>query len=167
MSDSKFRVGGGYTVFQYNNSPLLYVQTVTDQAPQPVAAPEPVQPLDAPRPIEIAFAAAHGVGNLQLSVFEQWESPVWATMVTNSPFAGLNDIVDVFRSNVNNGAVTCTKIVNIPRRGNAGASRRIKTYSGCYVTMIDDSETVNVGTITLPKAITITYTQAEYTNQRQ
>ena len=58
MANSTFRVGGGYTAFVYNGKPLIYAQMINERGPQPVATPQPIQPLDSPYPIEIALPIA-------------------------------------------------------------------------------------------------------------
>lgn len=150
MPPSLFRVAGGYTTFAFNGQNLLYVTVITDTAPQPVATPQPIHPLGEEHPIEIAFPVAHGTGTLVLQMVEQWESEVWQQL---PGFANIDNIVDVFRANIASGAISCTKTITLPNGGS-----RIVTYYGCVITAIDESETVNIGTITLPKNITIMYT---------
>ncbi len=149
MGDQKFRVGGGYTAFVYNGKPVLYLDQIADTAPRPVAAPEPVQPLDEAYPIEIAFPKAAGAGTLVLSIREQWASNVWETL---PGYEGTNDIVEVFQRNIDSGGVTCMKIITGPN-----GVRRGFSYNGCVITDINDSETITIGTMTLPKQITLMY----------
>jgi len=150
MADQKFRVGGGYTAFTFNGSPILYATIISEQGPRPVAAPREIQPLDYRHPIEIVFPTAHRAGTLTLTVPEQWASPVWETL---PGFSGTADIIDVFERNVELGSITCTKIIRLPNGG-----RRSTQYHGCVLTDIDDSETVQVDTLELPKRITLMYT---------
>lgn len=150
MSEQLFRVGGGYTAFVYGTTPLAYVDVINDQAPQPVAQPEPVQPLDARHPIEIAFPKAHGPGTLTLTIREQWAADVWETL---PGFEGAADIIDVFERNINMGSIQCQKVMRMPN----GQIRSV-VYHGVVVTNIDDSETVDIRTMTLPKRITLMYT---------
>lgn len=149
MPDQKFRVGGGYTAFTYNGSPILYLDEIADTAPRPVAAPEVVQPLDSQYPIEVAFPKAAGAGTLVLRIREQWATNAWETI---PGFAGTSDIVEVFQRNINSGGVQCMKVITGPN-----GVRRGFTYIGCVVTDINDSETINIGTMTLPKTITLMY----------
>lgn len=150
MANQIFRVGGGYTSFAFGGKDLLYVDQIADQAPQPVAQPEPVQPLDARHPIEIAFPKAHGPGTLTVTIREQWYTDVWEQL---PGFAGAVDIIDVFERNIRLGSITCVKKIRLPN----GRFRSIK-YHNTVVTNVDDSETVAVGTITMPKTITMMYT---------
>lgn len=150
MAQSLFRVGGGYTSFVFNGRPLLYLDIIEDQAPQPVAQPEDIHPLGAEHPIEIAFPVAHGSGQLRLTVKEQWNANAWEQL---PGFEGTKNIVDVFRRNMALGSITCQKIITTP-----SGRRRVVTYHGCAIVAISDSESVNVGTVTLPKQITVRYT---------
>lgn len=150
MAQQRFRVGGGYTAFTFRSKPLAYVDVIADQAPQPVANPEPVQPLDARHPIEIAFPVAHGPGTLTLTIREQWGEDVWEQL---PGYQGTTDIIDIFQRNINQGSIQCQKIIRMPN----GRVRSV-IYHGVVVTNVDDSETVDIRTMTLPKRITLMYT---------
>ncbi len=130
--------------------PLIYLDVINETAPTPVAAPEDVQPLDAEHPIEIAFALAHKSGQLQLTFREEWDRDVWEQL---PGYAGTDDIVDVFRRNLARGAVTCQKVIRKP-----GGNTRGVIYHGTVIVGIDDSETIQIGTMTLPKGVTLRFT---------
>ena len=151
MTTQKFRVGGGYTTFSFNGTPLLYLETLADRAPQPVGSgPEPIHPLGEPHPIEIAFPKAHGTGTLTLTIKEQWGSDIWQSL---PGYENDTDILSVFASNVSAGNVVCSKVITAP-----DGSKRTTYYHGCVITNIDEGETVSVGTMTFPKTITVMYT---------
>ena len=150
MANSTFRVGGGYTAFVYNGKPLIYAQMINERGPQPVATPQPIQPLDSPYPIEIALPIALSAGMLELTFLEQWDAEVWAQLGAN--FATASDLLDVFKAQLAQGEVTCIKVINKPD----GTQRKI-VYQGCVVTNVQVDEMVQIGTMTIPKTITITY----------
>ncbi len=150
MPPSKFRVGGGYTAFVFAGQPLIYCDVLAEVGPQPVAAPEEVQPLDSKHPIEIAFANAHRAGSLTLTLREEWDRDVWEQL---PGFEGATDVVEVFERNINNGSITCQKIIRMP-----GGRRRGLVYHNAVVTRIDDSETINIQSMTIGKTVTIMYT---------
>jgi len=150
MATSTFRVGGGYTAFVYNGQPLIYAQLVAETGPQPVANPTPVQPLDSPYPIEIALPIALQAGTLELSFYEEWGSEVWAQLGGN--FANASDLLDVFKAQLAQGAITCVKVINKPD----GTQRKI-VYNGCVVVNVQIDEQIQIGTMTIPKTITIMY----------
>src|SRR4051794_26144582 len=114
MSQQIFRVLGGYTAFVYNGQPLIYCDQLAETGPQPVAAPQEVQPLDQVHPIEIAFPNAHRAGTLVLTLREEWNEDVWEQL---PGFQGATDIVQVFQRNINQGSVTCSKIIRMPNGG--------------------------------------------------
>jgi len=104
MANSTFRVGGHYTAFTYNNQPLIYAQMINERAPQPVAQPQPIQPLDSAYPIEIALPAALQAGMLEITFLEQWNAEVWAQLGSN--FVGAGDLLDVFKAQLAQGEVS-------------------------------------------------------------
>lgn len=150
MANSTFRVGGHYTSFVYNGKSLIYAQVITERAPSPVALPQPIQPLDSSYPIEIALPAALEAGMLEIQFLEQWNAEVWAQLGTN--FATASDLLDVFKAQLAQGEVQCIKIINKPD----GTQRRI-VYQGCVVYNVTVDELVQIGTMTIPKTITIMY----------
>jgi len=150
MANSTFRVGGGYTAFVYNGKPLIYAQMINERGPQPVNQPTPVQPLDSPYPIEIALPIALQAGTLELSFYEQWDAEVWAQLGGN--FATASDLLDVFKAQLAQGEVTCVKVINKPD----GTQRKV-VYQGCVVVSVTIDELIQIGTMTIPKSITIMY----------
>ena len=90
MATPKFRVGGGYTFFNFNGQPLAFVDVVRETAPRPVAAPQAIQPLDRPYPIEIALPNALEAGTIEVTFREQWDQEVWEQL---PGFAETNDLL--------------------------------------------------------------------------
>ena len=76
MASSTFRVGGGYTTFLYQGKPLAFVDVVRETGPRPVAAPQAIQPLDRPYPIEVALPNAIEAGTIEVTFREQWNTEV-------------------------------------------------------------------------------------------
>lgn len=150
----RFRVrGSGYTLFRYNGSDLMFCETVRDTAPRPVAEPVAVQPIDARHPIEIAFPRAAGIGSLVVTITEQWDSEVWRQ------FPGyrtgiINDIVDVFDRSATIGGVTAVKIISPP----SPHKKRSVFYHNAVITDIDQTEDINIASMTVGRTVTITYT---------
>jgi hypothetical protein len=150
MAQSKFRVGGGYTAFIYNGQPLIYAQMISERAPQPVNNPTPIQPLDSPYPIEVALPIALSAGTLEITFLEQWNAEVWAQLGGN--FTTASDLLDVFKAQLAQGEITCVKVINKPD----GTQRKI-VYQGCVVINVTIDESIQINTMTIPKAITIMY----------
>lgn len=151
MALSNVRIGGsGYTVFAWRGTTLAYLQTIQDQPPQPVGRVEAIQPIDHEVPIEIVTPMAVGPGRLSLRFYELWNSPAWSHL---PGLEGTNNLLDVFKRQVQLGEITCRKVIKNPRGG-----YRVKVYHGCVVVDIDEGETVSIDTMTLPKTLSIQYT---------
>lgn len=151
MGQSQSRVGGsGFTSFSWRGTTLAWGQTNQDTAPAPVAAAQAVQPLDAIHPVEIVTAQAVGAGTLRLTLFELWNGPVWQQLPGLESAATL---LDVFAAQTTLGNISCRKIIKKP-----DGSFRTKVYYNCTITDGDDGETINIGTLIIPKNLTIMYT---------
>jgi len=150
MATSTFRVGGHYTAFTYNGQTLIYAQMINETGPQPVAQPQPIQPLDSAYPIEIALPAALQAGTLEITFLEQWNAEVWAQLGGN--FTTASDLLDVFKAQLAQGEVNCVKVITKPD----GTQRQI-VYQGCVVVNAQIDELIQIGTMTIPKTITIMY----------
>lgn len=148
--ESKVRVGGsGKTAMTWRGTRLAYLQTLQDTPPQPVAGAQVVQPIDEETPLEIVTALAVGAGSLRLTFYELWNVPVWATL---PGLEGTNNLLEVLKRQVQLGEITCRKLIESP----SGISRA-RVYHGCVITDIDEGEQINIGTMTLPKTITLQY----------
>lgn len=148
---SVFRVGGGYTSFRLLGVDLPYVINVRDSAPSPVASPEVIQPLNAVHPVEIAFPKAHGAGTLNFTLKEEWDQDIWERI---PDYAGAANIIEVFNRSLADGVVTtCSKLIRDPNGRTRGT-----IYHGAKIVAIDETEDVNVSTMTLSKSIQIMYT---------
>jgi len=151
MTEPKVRVAGsGFTVLSFQGTRLAYLREVGDRTPQPVAQAEEVQPLDEPVPLEIVTAQAVRGGVLSLQFYELWNTPVWAQL---PGFEGTNNLLDVLKRQITLGAITCRKVIKSPT-----GVMRARVYYNCVITDVNEGETVNIGSMTLPKTIQIAYT---------
>lgn len=151
--DSTVRIGGsGHTVFTWRGSRLAWLQVVSDTAPAPVAQPRAIQPLDAEHPVEIVTPRAVGAGVLRLTNFELWNSSVWQQL---PGLERANSILDVFKAQVALGEISCAKVIKNPN-----GAFRVRNYYGCTITELDESETVSINTMEMPKGFSVMYTHA-------
>jgi hypothetical protein len=151
MADSQVRVGGsGWTVFTWQGTRIAWARVLSDTTPAPVAGAQDIQPLDSEHPIEIITPRAVGSGTLRITLFELWDAPVWNQL---AGLEGTNGILDIFKKQVQIGSITCQKIIKTPNGG-----FRTKNYYNCVVTDVNDSETVEIATMQMPKDLTIRYT---------
>jgi hypothetical protein len=154
MPASRTRIGG-LTSFSWQGSVLAWAQTVQDTAPAPVAAAQAIQPLDQIHPVEIVTAQAVGAGTLRLTMYELWNGPIWQQLPGLGNAATL---LDVLTTQISLGNVSCRKIISKP-----DGTYRTKVYLNCVITDADDGESITISTMTLPKTLTLQYTQ--YTMQ--
>jgi hypothetical protein len=142
-------------LFRWGGINIGHLQTVADRAPTPVATAKAIQALDQPHPTEIVTARAIGAGALTLTILELWAGPVWQQLAT---FTGANNILDIFNIQAGlNTPISCMKVIVKPDN-----TQRVKTYNNCMITDVDDTETVQIGTLEFAKSITIQYTHATW-----
>lgn len=158
-------VGSGFTTFNYNGAPIAFLEEFADRGRTPLGSPsgpsgggpgyEFIHPLGDKYPREIATSRALAGGELVLTIRELWNAPVWQQL---RGIANARNIIDVWEAlAVAGGTVTCQMIIRPP-----GNSRvRTKTYFGCTIVNIDDTETVAIGTLSVAKNITVAYTHAD------
>ena len=151
MAQSRVRIGGsGYTVMTWRGNTLAYLQNIADRAPTPVGQTQEVQPLDEEHPIEIVTAQAVTGGTLSLRFYELWNTPVWASL---PGLEGTTTLLDVLKRQLSLGEITMQKIIKVPN-----GQYRVRVYHGCVITDIDENESVEISSMTLPKTIQIRYT---------
>lgn len=144
-------VGSSFTTFRYNGKSIAYLTEIADAGVNPIAQPQFIQPLGNRHPVEIVTPRAHGGGSFDLTVVELWHEEVWEQL---AGLAGTHDIIEVFERLAETPQyVTCTKIISPPYGKKYG-----KTYHRCVVTAIPTAETVNIGSLSISKAITVSYT---------
>lgn len=155
MAESKTRIAGsGLTVMQWSGFRLAYLQSLQDTPPQPVAGAQVVQAIDDPTPREIVTSLAVGPGTLRLTFYELWNLPVWAML---PGLEGSNNLLEVLNNQMKLGEIRCTKLISAPQTG----FKRLRVYHNCVITDVDEGEQVNIGTMTLPKTITLQYTKTD------
>jgi hypothetical protein len=155
MVQSQTRIGGsGFTTMLFQNRRLAYLQTMQDTPPTPVAQAQAVQPIDESVPLEIVTAMAVGVGTLRCQFYELWNEPVWATL---PGLQGTTNLLEVLKAQVNLGTITMQKIIQAP----SGLMRGY-VYHNVVITDIDQGESINIGTMTLPKTLTFQYCYTTY-----
>lgn len=162
---TNIRIGGsGLTVFQWNNQPIAYAQSVIVQDATPVAPPSVIQPLDQPRPLEIVTAQAIGAISLQVQLFERFNSKVWDQMmdvIDQGNGREYNDLADVFNrmSELGRG-VTASKVVykstNVNSSNPAGQSGVVAytdVFHNVKITDVRDDENIDISTMEIIKSI--------------
>lgn len=150
MVASVTRIGGsGFTTIMWNGRRLAYLQVMQDTPPAPVAQAQAVQPMDEPVPLEIVTAQAVGVGTIRCTFYELWNEPVWSMLPGLQNTANL---LQVLQAQLRMGTVTMQKVIKAPN-----GFMRSKVYHNVVITDIDEGENINIGTMTLPKTLTMQY----------
>lgn len=174
MTTTNVRIGGAYTRLTWSapgssSVNLAWVDVIQESAPQPVAAAQPIQPVDSEYPLEIAFPGALEAGSLTVTIREQWNTEVWnafystyndipANWATDSDGNNrvISDLLGVFKAQLAAGTVHLTKLIIDPT---TRVPIRQVTYINPTIVNIAIDETVNIGTMTFPKSIQFMYTQ--------
>lgn len=171
MADSttfnRVRVGGsGFTVFHWRNQPLAFARQVAHTSPAPVGpGPVPIQPMDAPYPVQVITPAAAGMGSLTLELYELYGAQVWerlgttAAQATGGDFNGAVDIVNIFRTQAAlRDPIHVVKYIKPPVLRGRQMPAYTEEYHNVVITNVLDGETIEVGTMEVLKQITIGYT---------
>lgn len=154
MSMSKIRVSGsGYTVITFNGKKIELLRSFNDSGQRPVSQPEVIQGINDEYPTEIAFPKAVGAGTLTFTTYELWEQGAWQK-IFNDRFEGANDLLDVFKKQLELGSIQIQKVIAGP-----DGKGRVETYQGVVVTDISAAENVSLTTMTQPKTVTCMYTR--------
>lgn len=155
MPQTRVRVAGSsFSAFSYNGKPIAFLDRIQDAGQRPMGQPyQAITPIGARVPQEIVTQRVLAEGSLVLTIRELWNEPVWWQL---AGLEGTHDIGAVYdRLAANPNLVTCQMIIKPP--GVDGSRWRGKEYHSCVVTAIDDSETIEAGSLSVPKTITVVY----------
>lgn len=146
--------GSNYSTFRWNGQAIAYLESITDSG---VATYNPVQaihPLGEEHPIEFAVPRVLSWGTLTFVIRELWQQPVWQHL---AGLATANDLLDVWKVlGADPAPVTCQTVIRPPQ----GNFVRTKTYHNVVVQSIDDTETIEIGAMSLARTIGCVYTHA-------
>ena len=178
---TRARVGGsGFTVFVWDNRPILYARQISHQSPAPVGpGTVPIHPMDTPYPVELVTPQAVSMGALTLELYELYGSNVWerlADYLNTSPNNGGQDrgpvdLAGIFAQVASRGKpISIVKYVRPPAR--VGSNEPYPTayteeYKNCVISQLQDGETIEVGTMEVLKQITVNYTHIERGGRNQ
>lgn len=158
MSDStaqraKVRVvGSNYTTFLYNGKSIAYLEIINDSGQRPLGQGyEFIHPLGYRVPVDIVTGRVLDGGYIDLTIRELWGEQVWEQL---AGLAGTTNIVDIFERLANlPNYVSMSKIITPPSGKKYG-----KVYHRCVIVDIGDGETVEIGSLSVPKTIRVAYT---------
>jgi hypothetical protein len=131
-----------------------FAQSVTIEPVAPVADPVAIQPLNAPRPVEILTPAATRYGVLRLTLTELYGRSVWQQL---SGLADSQDLVDIMQyvARQEDGIRIVKRI-----RPHISDGEWVETFHNCVIARINDNETIDITTMEINKEIEVWYTHA-------
>jgi len=175
---NRARVGGsGFTVFTWDNKPILFAQTVVHTSPAPVGSGTvPIHPMDEPYPVELITPQAASMGSLTLNLFELYGAQVWERLAkylggdpagtSNTQSDSINgnghgpvDIVGIFNAVANTpNPIRIVKYVKPPQIRGKSMKPYTEEYHNCVISNVLDGETIEIGSMEVVKQITVNYT---------
>jgi hypothetical protein len=155
MAKTQVRVvGSGFSTFIYNNQSLAWLESITDSGQLVMGGGggyEAIQPLGLNHAAEIVTGRVLNPGGIKIVVRELWNQPAWQQL---QGLAGTNNLADVFAAMAASGTITCQFIIKPPGQ----STWRGQVYNNCTVVKIDDTEAVEVGSLSVPREIGLVYT---------
>jgi hypothetical protein len=175
---NRARVGGsGFTVFTWDNKPILFARQISHISPTPVGAGTvPIHPMDEPYPVELITPQAASMGTLTLELYELYGAQVWerlAGYLGGDPNAtsalgsdgvtgkgkGPVDIVGIFNAVANaSEPIRIIKYVKPPQIRGRTMKPYTEEYHNCVISTVQDGETIEVGTMEIMKQLVVNYT---------
>lgn len=129
--------GAGFGILQYNGEPLDLISNFQDSGQPALGQPIDVMTINDVRPRCIIPPMAVSSGTLTFTTYGLKAEGVWGT-VFNGRFASAKDLVDIFRMQLELGAITiCWITVDLD-----GSPTKCFQYSGLVVT--DARKNINV-----------------------
>jgi hypothetical protein len=147
-------VGSGFTTLQYAGRDIAWLESFNDTGQNAFGPTETIYELGPLRRAkEIVTPYVISPGTITASIRELWDRETWEHL---SGLQGTTNIIDVFEAlRQAPASVTCQSIIRAPDNTVRG-----KIYHNCVVTNIDDGDNVAIGTLSVSKSVTITYTHA-------
>jgi len=155
MAKTQVRVvGSGFSTFIYNNQSLAWLESISDMG-QTVQGGgggfESIFPLGLNHAAEVVTGRVLNPGTIQIVVRELWNAHAWEQL---QGLAGTNNLAQVFAAMAAQGTITCQFIIKPPGQ----STWRGEVYNNCTVVSIDDTESVQVGSLSVARQIGLLYT---------
>jgi len=169
--------GSGFTVFTWDNKPILFAQQISHSSPAPVSAGVvEIHPMDEPYPVELITPQAETMGTLVLDLYELYGAQVWERLASylggdpagtssvrsdsiNGKGQGPVDIVGIFKAVADStNPIRIVKYVKPPTIRGKTMKPYTEEYHNCVISNVEDGETIAIGTMEIVKRITVNYT---------
>lgn len=150
-------VGSGFTTFNYRGKAIAFLEKVMDGGQAPYATTgspvEAVYSLNKNRAEEIVTTRVLGTGLLTLTIRELWNQKVWQQLEGLASVNG--EITDIYQAlAADPSLVSCQKLVKPP----GSSTWQATEFHNCVITDVDNSDTIDIGAMTVARTITIAYT---------
>lgn len=161
---NRARVGGsGFTVFAWQNKPILFSRQISHVSPAPVGpGTVPIHPMDTPYPVELMTPMAATMGTITLELYELYGSTIWERLegLNESPEkGGPVDIVGIFKAVSNSPKpITIFKYIRSPSVRGKPSQTYTEEYHNVVVSQLANGETIEVGTMEIIKQMVVNYT---------
>lgn len=176
-AQNRARVGGsGFTVFTWQNNPILFARQISHSSPAPVANVQPIHPMDEPYPVELITPQAASMGTLVLDLYELYGAQVWERLAsylggdtkTSGTGKAAVDIVGIFQAVANTPEpIRIIKYIRPPAIRGKTMRPYTEEYHNCVVSNVIDGETIQVGTMEIVKQLTVNYTYMTRGNENK
>ena len=169
--------GSGFTVFTWDNKPILFAQQISHSSPQPVGGGvAQIHPMDEPYPVELITPQAASMGTLTLDLYELYGAQVWERLAgylggdpagtsatrqdsVSGKGKGPVDIVGIFNAVANSpDPIRIVKYIKPPSIRGKTMKPYTEEYHNCVISSVVDDETIQIGTIEIVKRIQVNYT---------
>jgi len=166
------QTGSAFTAWQFTGSSaatnpnFILCQEVSHRAPQPIAQPVEIHPLNYLRPTEIVVPRAISHGEITLTIMESFNKTIFDQLGLGYAQNTIHDLADFFNWMMTNTAAvddngSKIELVRVIRDPNPTGGYRKKRFVGARVIDIRDDETTTVDSTVNPLQITVWYTKLE------
>lgn len=156
-------VGSGFTTFNYRGKAIAFLESVVDGGQQPMASRgnpvESIYTLAKNRAEEIVTTRMLSTGTLTLTIRELWGRKVWQQLEGLQSVNG--EITDIYEALAQDPSlVSCQKIIMPP----GSSTWQATEYHNCVITDVDNTETIEIGAMTISRTLVLAYTHKTSAN---
>lgn len=148
--------GAGFGVLKYGADNFDWISNFRDTGQPALGQPQDVQTINDYKPRAIIPPMAVSSGTLTFDTYSLRADGMWST-IFNGRFKGATELVDLFRQQLNKGAIT----INWITTDVDGVPSKIYTYFGVVVTNFQKNiQVTNTGATQATHTFTCKYTEA-------
>lgn len=165
------QTGSAFTAWQFTGatsnqaSPnFILCQEISHRAPQPIAQPVEIHPLNYLRPTEIVVPRAISHGEITLTIMESFNKSIFDQLGFNYRENSIHDLADFFNWMMTSPEAiddlgSKIQLLRVIRDPNPTQRYRKKIFEGAKIIDIRDDETTTVDSTVNPLQVTVWYTK--------